>query len=135
MITLKEKQHDLSSRINLSLDNKQYRHCFNFRKEMTTGPFLLNDCFQLFSASESIGGTISLPAVTLSEIENTGFNELKTSINIKIEQQEAQTFMLQTSLTKSFNKDYFIILLDSIHVIEKKKKEAWINLMKIISHE
>jgi tRNA A37 threonylcarbamoyltransferase TsaD len=58
------------------------------------------------------------------EIENTGFNELKTSINIKIEQQEAQTFMLQTSLTKSFNKDYFIILLDSIQrVIEKKKKK------------
>jgi hypothetical protein len=58
------------------------------------------------------------------EIENTGFNELKTSINIKIEQQEAQTFMLQTS-TKSFNKDYFIILLDSIQrVIEKKKKRS-----------
>jgi hypothetical protein len=61
---------------------------------------------------------------SLCEIENTGFNELKTSINIKIEQQEAQTFMLQTSLTKSFNKDYFIILLDSIQrVIEKKEKK------------
>jgi nitrogen fixation/metabolism regulation signal transduction histidine kinase len=76
------------------------------------------------------------PPTLCQEIENTGFNELKTSINIKIEQQEAQTFMLQTSLTKSFNKDYFIILLDSIQrVIEKKRKEAWINLMKIISHE
>jgi nitrogen fixation/metabolism regulation signal transduction histidine kinase len=43
--------------------------------------------------------------------------------------------MLQTSLTKSFNKDYFIILLDSIQRVIEKKKEAWINLMKIISHE
>jgi tRNA A37 threonylcarbamoyltransferase TsaD len=78
----------------------------------------------------------SQPPTLCQEIENTGFNELKTSINIKIEQQEAQTFMLQTSLTKSFNKDYFIILLDSIQrVIEKKRKRSLINLMKIISHE
>jgi hypothetical protein len=40
--------------------------------------------------------------------------------------------MLQTSLTKSFNKDYFIILLDSIQrVIEKEKKLGL--MMKIIS--
>jgi nitrogen fixation/metabolism regulation signal transduction histidine kinase len=44
--------------------------------------------------------------------------------------------MLQTSITQTYNKEYFIILLDSIQrVIEKKEKEAWINLMKIISHE
>jgi nitrogen fixation/metabolism regulation signal transduction histidine kinase len=43
---------------------------------------------------------------------------------------------MQTSKSKTFNQEYYIILLDSIQkVIEKKEKEAWINLMKVISHE
>src|SRR5690606_25426558 len=71
-----------------------------------------------------------------NEIEKTDFSELKTAISIKIEEQDLQTFMLQSSRTQTYNKEYFIILLDSIQrVIEKKEKEAWINLMKIISHE
>jgi nitrogen fixation/metabolism regulation signal transduction histidine kinase len=71
-----------------------------------------------------------------NEIEKTDFSELKSAISMKIEEQDLQTFILQTSLTKTYNKEYFIILLDSIQrVIEKKEKEAWINLMKIISHE
>ena len=72
----------------------------------------------------------------MAEIEKTEFSELKSAISIKIEEQDLQTFMLQTSHTQTYNKEYFIILLDSIQrVIEKKEKEAWINLMKIISHE
>jgi hypothetical protein len=122
-------------RINLSLDNKQYDIVLILEKDDWT--IFLNERFQLFSASESdpVGLSHYLPSLC-QEIENTGFNELKTSINIKIEQQEAQTFMLQTSLTKSFNKDYFIILLTASSVLlRKKEKRSLINLMKIISHE
>ncbi len=101
--------------------------------------FIMNDCFSnLFKVPKVNHWKYLknyLPSLC-SEIENVGFTELKTAISIKIEDQDLQTFMLQTSHTQTYNKEYFIILLDSIQrVIEKKEKEAWINLMKIISHE
>jgi len=69
-------------------------------------------------------------------IEERNFEEIKTSLQIKIDKQESETFILQASATTTFNQEYYIILLDSIQkVIEKKEKEAWINLMKVISHE
>lgn len=69
-------------------------------------------------------------------IEEQNFKEMKTSLEIRVNQQDNQTFAIQTSRSKIYNRDYFIILLDSIQsVIEKKEKEAWINLMKVISHE
>lgn len=101
--------------------------------------FLMNDCFSdLFKVPRVSQWKYLknyLPSLC-DEIEKTGFSELKSAISIKIEDQDLQTFVLQTSHTKTYNKEYFIILLDSIQrVIEKKEKEAWINLMKIISHE
>nr|WP_294932855.1 HAMP domain-containing sensor histidine kinase [uncultured Flavobacterium sp.] len=101
--------------------------------------FLMNDCFSnLFKVPKVSQWKYLknyLPSLC-DEIEKTEFAELKSAISIKIEEQDLQTFVLQTSLTKTYNKEYFIILLDSIQrVIEKKEKEAWINLMKIISHE
>ncbi|MFH6946652.1 sensor histidine kinase [Flavobacterium sp. FlaQc-50] len=101
--------------------------------------FLMNDCFSnLFKVPKVSHWKYLknyLPSLC-DEIEKVEFAELKTAISIKIESQDLQTFMLQTSHTKTYNKEYFIILLDSIQrVIEKKEKEAWINLMKIISHE
>jgi two-component system, NtrC family, nitrogen regulation sensor histidine kinase NtrY len=69
-------------------------------------------------------------------IEEHDFQEVKTSLEIRVNQQDNQTFALQTSRSEIYNQDYFIVLLDSIQsVIEKKEKEAWINLMKVISHE
>ena len=99
----------------------------------------MNDCFSTLFNVPKVNHWKYLKNYLPSlcdEIEKTGFTELKTAINIKIEQQEIQTFMLQTSVTKSFDKEYCIVSLDSIQrVIEKKEKEAWITLMKIISHE
>ncbi len=101
--------------------------------------FIMNDCFSNLFKVPKVSHWQYLknyiPSLC-SEIEKVGFTELKTAISIKIEDQDLQTFMLQTSHTQTYNKEYFIILLDSIQrVIEKKEKEAWINLMKIISHE
>jgi two-component system nitrogen regulation sensor histidine kinase NtrY len=69
-------------------------------------------------------------------IEEENFQEIKTSLEIRVNHQDTQTFVLQTSRSEIYNQDYFIILLDSIqNVVEKKEKEAWGNLMKVISHE
>ncbi|WP_406845015.1 sensor histidine kinase [Flavobacterium soyae] len=101
--------------------------------------FLMNDCFSDLFKVPKVSHWKYLKNYLRSlcnEIEKTDFSELKSAISIKIEEEDLQTFMLQTSRTQTYNKEYFIILLDSIQrVIEKKEKEAWINLMKIISHE
>lgn len=69
-------------------------------------------------------------------IEDQSFQEIKTSLEIRVNQQDRQTFVLQTSRSEIYNQDYFIVVLDSIqNLIEKKEKEAWLNLMKVISHE
>jgi two-component system nitrogen regulation sensor histidine kinase NtrY len=69
-------------------------------------------------------------------IEEQNFQEVKTSLEIRVNQQDTQTFAMQTSRSEIYNQDYFIVLLESIqNVIEKKEKEAWVNLMKVISHE
>ncbi|OIV43319.1 sensor histidine kinase [Flavobacterium johnsoniae] len=69
-------------------------------------------------------------------IEADDFHEIKTAVEISINEQNKQTFVLQASRTEIFERDYFIVLLDSIqNVVEKKEKDAWVNLMKVISHE
>ena len=69
-------------------------------------------------------------------IEQDNFNEIKTAVEISINEQNKQTFVLQASRTEIFEKEYYIVLLDSIqNVVEKKEKDAWVNLMKVISHE
>jgi nitrogen fixation/metabolism regulation signal transduction histidine kinase len=69
-------------------------------------------------------------------IEERDFDDIKTSIQIRIDKEDMQTFILQASKTVNYNDEYYIVLMDSIqNVIDKKEKEAWVNLMKVISHE
>ncbi|MBI1836018.1 MAG: GHKL domain-containing protein [Flavobacteriia bacterium] len=69
-------------------------------------------------------------------IEERNFEDFKTTIEITLEEQDPQTFVIQTARTQNSNQIYYVILLDSIQrVIDKKEKEAWINLMQIIAHE
>ncbi|MEP6931964.1 MAG: HAMP domain-containing sensor histidine kinase [Flavobacterium sp.] len=140
--TLKEQQQEQTSKelIYRSILNNIDSAALILEKENEEwNIFLMNDCFSnLFKVPKVSHWKYLrnyLPSLC-NEIEKLGFTELKSAISIKIEEQEVQTFVLQTSHTKTYNKEYFIILLDSIQrVIEKKEKEAWINLMKIISHE
>jgi nitrogen fixation/metabolism regulation signal transduction histidine kinase len=140
--TLKEKQQEQTSKELI------YRSILN---NIDTATLILekdNNDWNIFLMNNYFSSLFNVPKVShwsylknylpslCEEIENTHFSELKTAISVKIEQQDLQTFTLQTSLTKSLNKEYFIILLDSIQrVIDKKEKEAWITLMKVISHE
>lgn len=101
--------------------------------------FLLNDYFSMHFQVPKVSKwhylKNQLPALC-SIIEERDFQEIKTTLQIRIDKQDYQTFILQTSKTKTFDQEYYVILLDSIQkVIEKKEKEAWINLMKVISHE
>lgn len=69
-------------------------------------------------------------------LENSNFKEQKKTIEIQIQNQEKQTYVIQTSKTIIANETYNVIFLDSIQrVIEATEKEAWLNIMQVISHE
>lgn len=69
-------------------------------------------------------------------IEKNDFKEVKIPLEISFKHQDAQLYVMQTSRSEIYDQDYFIILLNSIqNLIEKKEKQAWVNLMNVISHE
>ncbi|KOS05598.1 histidine kinase [Flavobacterium akiainvivens] len=109
------------------------------RNEADGEIFLMNDYFSgLFEVPKVSRWNYlkkHLPALC-NIIEEQNFTDLRTSVQIKVGNSESQAFMLQTSTTMAFGSTYYIILLDSIQsVVAKKEKDAWINLMKVISHE
>lgn len=139
---LKNKQHEELSKDII------YRSILN---NIETGIIILqkeNDDWNIFLMNDYFSKHFTVPKVSkwhylknqlpsLCEIiEEQHFQEMKTSLQIRVNKQDTQTFIIQTSATRTFNQEYYIILLDSIQkVVEKKEKEAWINLMKVISHE
>jgi len=139
---LKEKQHEQVSRdiIYRSILNGIETGIIILQKENNNWViFLMNDYFSKHFAVPKVSKWHYLRNLmpSLCElIEAQNFGEIKSSLQIRVNKQDTQTFILQTSATKIFNQEYYIILLDSIQkVIEKKEKDAWINLMKVISHE
>lgn len=140
--TLKNKQNEQVSKDII------YRSILN---NIETGIIILQKQdadWDIFLMNEYFSKQFNVPKVSkwkylknqlpsLCEImEEDDFQEIKTSIEISINEQNKQTFVLQASRTEIFEKDYFIVLLDSIqNVVEKKEKDAWVNLMKVISHE
>lgn len=100
---------------------------------------LLNNYFSSHFKSPKVSKWIYLKnhIPSLCElIEEHQFTDIKTTLQIRVAKQDTQTFILQTAKSKIYDREYYVVLLDSIQkVIEKKEKEAWINLMKVISHE
>lgn len=100
---------------------------------------LMNDYFSSYFKVPKVSRWFYLKRLLPSlckAIEQADFEEIKTSVQIKPEKQEQQAFLLQTAKSKTYGQEYYIILLDSIQkVVEKREKEAWINLMNVISHE
>lgn len=69
-------------------------------------------------------------------IEKNNFSELNKPIELSFDDEENKTYSLKTSLIKTYKYTYYIIALDSVQsIIEKKEKQAWYNLLKVISHE
>lgn len=140
--SLKSKQFDQASREQVYtsiLNNIDTAVIILKKSDADWDVFLMNDYFSTLFGVPKFRHWKNLkdklPAFC-AEIENGNFDEMKTSVEIRIDEQELQTYSIQTSKTQSFGQEYYVILLDSIQkVIEKKEKQAWINLMKVISHE
>ena len=68
-------------------------------------------------------------------IEHHQFEECNTSLVININSEEHQ-FTLKTSKTITESNQYYMIVIDSIQdVVDRTQKQAWQNLMNVISHE
>ncbi|MCP2029354.1 nitrogen fixation/metabolism regulation signal transduction histidine kinase [Flavobacterium sp. HSC-32F16] len=109
------------------------------KQDNNWGIFLMNDYFSSHFNVPKVSKwkylKNQLPSLC-EIIEADDFHEIKTSVEISINEQNNQTFVLQASRTEIFERDYYIVLLDSIqNVVDKKEKDAWVNLMKVISHE
>lgn len=101
--------------------------------------FLMNDYFSELFSIPKISDWNHLrnfiPSV-FEEVEKTKYLDTKASVNIRFQNENFQTFVMQTSRTNFYNQDYFVLILDPIQkIIDKKEKESWINLMNVISHE
>ncbi|MDY0989688.1 ATP-binding protein [Flavobacterium sp. CFBP9031] len=140
--TLKNKQNEQVTRdiiYRSILNNIESGVIILQKQEKDWSIFLMNDYFSSHFNVPKVSKwrylKNQLPSLC-EIIEEDDFHEIKTSIEISINEQSKQTFVLQASRTEIFEQDYFIVLLDSIqNVVEKKEKDAWINLMKVISHE
>lgn len=109
------------------------------KKEKGWKVFLMNDYFSELFTIPKVNRWNHLkhfiPSV-FEGIEKTNFTDVKTSLNIRFEKESFQTFVMQTSRTMTYNQDYFVLLLDPIQkIIDRKEKEAWVNLISVISHE
>jgi len=140
--TLKNKQNEQVTRdiiYRSILNNIESGVIILQKQESDWSIFLMNDYFSSHFNVPKVSKwkylKNQLPSLC-EIIEEDDFHEIKTSIELSLNEQSKQTFVLQASRTEIFGQDYFIVLLDSIqNVVEKKEKDAWINLMKVISHE
>lgn len=140
--TMRKRQHELSSRdfvFTSILDNVDTAILILKKSEDGWAVFLMNDYFsRLFGAPKFRNWQHlreKIPSFA-QILEESDFAEMKSSAEIRVEEGELQTFSIQTSKTQSFEDLYYVVLLDSIQkVIERKEKQAWVNLMNVISHE
>lgn len=70
------------------------------------------------------------------KLKSINFEEVNETLEISIDNSENQTYSLKTSAIKTYTYQYYTATLDSVQtIIEKKEKQAWHDLMQVISHE
>ncbi|MDX9705153.1 MAG: ATP-binding protein [Weeksellaceae bacterium] len=70
------------------------------------------------------------------KLKSINFEEINETLEISIDNSENQTYSLKTSAIKTYTYQYYTATLDSVQtIIEKKEKQAWYDLMQVISHE
>lgn len=140
--TSKKKQFELSSRdfvFNSILDNVDTAILILKKSDENWSVFLMNDYFSALFHVPKLRNWSHLRNKIPSFariLEEQDFAEIKSSAEIRLDEGELQTFSIQTSRSHNFDDTYYVVLLDSIQkVVEKKEKQAWVNLMNVISHE
>jgi two-component system nitrogen regulation sensor histidine kinase NtrY len=124
----------------------------NILNSVSTGILILrkneNSDWEIFLMNQSFAKTLEIPIYAswsnfqknvpefVQKLEETKFSETTQILDISVDNRENQTYSLKTSTIKTYNYSYFIVSMDSVQsIVEKKEKQAWHDLMKVISHE
>ncbi|MEX0275785.1 MAG: PAS domain-containing sensor histidine kinase [Flavobacteriaceae bacterium] len=68
-------------------------------------------------------------------LKEQNWNTVRDVINLKVNGKE-QAFSLRTFTSQIYGANYLMVNLDPIqNIIDRKEKEAWFNLMRVMSHE
>ena len=68
-------------------------------------------------------------------LELRNWKDVKDVINLSINHKE-QVYSFRAFYSKVYEEDYLIVNIDPLqNIVDKKEKEAWYNLMKVMSHE
>ena len=135
-----QEQNEVKELVYLNILNNLETGIIIFERNQNTWDiFLINDYFAKLFDIPKVKSWKNLARILPNlthHLEQLEFKESKNSLDMRIEGEEKQTFILQTSITTSQNQEFYIVLLDSIQkVLDKKEKDTWENLMKVISHE
>lgn len=139
---LKDKRHEKETQDII------YRSILNSMESAALILYQNNNEWEVFFTNDYFKRYFEVPSVTrwkymekhlpalYNLVESRNFEDIRTSVQIKTTDGESQAFMFQSARSVTFGKVYYTILLDSIqNVVAKREKDAWINLMKVISHE
>jgi two-component system nitrogen regulation sensor histidine kinase NtrY len=124
----------------------------NILNSISTGILILRKTeiqdWEIFLMNQSFAGTLQIPVYAswnnfkknvpefVEKLNQTKYQSVNDSFDISVDNQENQTYSLKTSNIKTYNYSYFIVSMDSVQsIVEKKEKQAWHDLMKVISHE
>lgn len=124
----------------------------NILNGISTGILILrkstDEDWEIFLMNKAFANTLQIPVFAswdnfkrnvpefVEKLVELDFKDVQKSIEISVDNQENQTFSLKTAQINTYNYHYFILSLDSVQtIIEKKEKQAWHGLMKVISHE
>ena len=118
--TLKKKQKEEVSRdiVYRSILNNIEMGIFILQKEGDDWNFfLMNDYFSKYFDVPKITKwkylKNQMPALC-GVIEEQNFSEIKTSLQIRVNEKETQTFVMHSARTKIYEQEYYVVLLDSI---------------------
>lgn len=122
----------------------------NIIDSVDTGVLILKEEegeIQIFYSNESFSSLLEIPRFTkwyLLEKRLQTFNkylkvenwrDVRDVITISLNGKE-QVFSLRTFTTIVYDSKYLIVNLDTLQsIIDRKEKESWYNLMKVMSHE
>ncbi len=123
----------------------------NIIESIDTGILILKEntdgTIDIFFSNNAFSKLLEIPKFTkwhllapyLSHFEpyltNENWRDTKDVLTLSINDNE-QVFSFRTFLTSVYQQRYLTIYLDTLQsIMDKKEKEAWFNLMKVMSHE
>jgi len=123
----------------------------NIIESIDTGILILkktaDDEIHIFYSNEAFANFLELPRYTHWHLlaphlttfdlylKKENWRDSKDVVTLMVNGKE-QVYSLRTFLTSVYHEPYLIVNLDTLQsIVDKKEKEAWYNLMKVMSHE